>query len=105
VISGADFWQQPLAVREEQIPGLDPHCLICGQSLEGQPFFWELFIGLQVDVAAMHLQHAYSLSYVILRDLAATGHLDPARLKRFLEAYEQDRQAGAPHPPDVPAPE
>jgi hypothetical protein len=82
---------------------MDPHCLVCGKPLDGQPFIYELFLGPQRDVAGMHLQCAYFLSMHILRDLAATWHLDPTQVKRFADAYEQDHLARAPHPPDIPA--
>lgn len=104
MIVEASFWDLSPSERQEQIPGLDPHCLICGQSLEGQPFVWELFMYPGLDVVGMHLNHAYSLSQGILRDLAATWHLDPAALKHFLEIYEQDRQTRAPRQADVPTP-
>ena len=103
MITEAAFWQLPPAVREEQIPSLDPHCLVCGQSLENQPFVWDLFMGPQLDVAGMHLHCAYAMSRQVLRDLAATWHLDPGQLRHFLDAYDQDRQSRAPRPPDIPA--
>jgi hypothetical protein len=97
------FWQQPPSVRDEQAPSMDSHCLVCGKSLEGKPFIYDLFMGPQVDVAGMHLQCAYSLSMRILRDLAAVWRLDPAQLKRFVEIYSEDQQARAPRPADIPA--
>jgi len=108
VITDATFWQQSPEVREEQIPGLDPHCLICGkpfegQPFEGQPFFWDLFMGPQIDMAGMHLRCAYFLSMHVLRDLAADWHLNTTELKRFVDTYDEDRQARAPRPPDIPA--
>jgi len=102
VLTEAAFWQQPSAVREEQIPSLDPHCLVCGQSTVGQPFFWDLVMGPQRDVVGMHLHCAYVLSFRVVRDLAATWHLDPAPMNHFLQSYDLDRQARAPHPPDIP---
>jgi hypothetical protein len=92
VITDATFWLQPPEAREEQIPSLDPQCLVCGQSLEGQAFFWELYMGPQLDIAGMHLRCAYLHSVRVLSDLAASAQSEPASEPDAAGVYdEQDR--------------
>lgn len=92
MITDATFWLQPPEVREEQIPSLDSHCLVCGQSLEHQAFFWELYMGPQLDIAGMHLRCAYLHSVRVLSDLAANAQSESASEADVASAYdEQDR--------------
>jgi hypothetical protein len=44
----------------------------------------------------MHRQCAYTFSMGVLRDLAATWHLDPTQLREFVDTYDEDRQRRAP---------
>lgn len=103
MITDESFWQLSAEAREEQIPALNPHCFVCGELLEGQRFVWDLFMGPQMDIAGMHMMCAYNFARRILRDFAATWHLDTTDLKQFIEEYDKDQQVRAPHPPDIPA--
>jgi hypothetical protein len=103
MITDADFWQQAPEVRDDQVPLSDTQCLICGRSLQGETFVWDMFMGPQVDIAGMHLQCAYNFGMRTLRDLARTWHLNPSQLREFVDSYDQDRLLRAPRSPDVPA--
>lgn len=102
MITDAAFWSLEPEEREEQIPALDPHCLVCGESFEGESFIWELFMGPQLDAGGMHLFCAYTLSMGFLRDLATEWRMDTGAARRFFEQYNQDLQARAAHTPDDP---
>jgi hypothetical protein len=89
LITDATFWLQPPEIREEQIPSLDPHCLVCGQSLEHQAFFWELYMGPQLDIGGMHLRCAYLHSVRVLSDLATSAQSEAANETDAASAYDE----------------
>jgi hypothetical protein len=94
------YWPKSDAEPEEIAPGLDPHCLLCGKSLEGQDFIWDGFMGPQVDCVGMHLLCAYRFCNLTLRDLAATWHLNPTELETILANYRRGLDADALSTPE-----
>jgi hypothetical protein len=87
----ATYWEESPERREEAVPLADVRCLLCRQSLEGQPFiaWWtgDVWGPDPQVVVGMRLQHGYYLAIGVLKDLAAGWYLDPSEVNGWLGHY------------------
>lgn len=96
-VNGEWFWALGERERDEAYILADVHCLVCGESVEGESFIQWYFHGPQLDLAGMHTRCAHTMCVGMLKDLAEAGVLRENTLQRMLTGCElPSRQAQHP---------